>query len=83
MALHREDTEAEHPAKALARCTGESVAQAVTMALRERFEREKRRHQPSMAEKLVQIGKEYAVLPVLDCRAPDEILGYEENGLPA
>ncbi len=83
MALRIESPEADHLAKELAKYTGESVAQAVIVALRERLEREKRRGQPSLAEELVRIGKECAALPVLDNRTPDEILGYDENGLPA
>lgn len=78
MALHIEDPEADFLANELARYTGESVAQAVIVALRERLEREKRRGQPSLAEELVRIGKECAALPVLDGRAPDEILGYDD-----
>jgi antitoxin VapB len=83
LVLHMDDPEAVLLANELARCTGESVAQAVIVALRERLEREKRRTQPSLAEKLVQIGKECAALPALDGKAPDEILCYDESGLPA
>ncbi|WP_448188181.1 type II toxin-antitoxin system VapB family antitoxin [Azospirillum sp. sgz301742] len=35
-----------------------------------------------MRERLIEIGKHCASLPVLDPRSPDEILGYDENGLP-
>ena len=33
------------------------------------------------AERLVQIGRKCAALPVLDERTPDVILGYDESGL--
>jgi antitoxin VapB len=82
MALRIDNPQAENLAKELANRTGESVAQAVITALRERLERETRRQQPSLAEDLVRIGQECAALPVLDERTPDEILGYDENGLP-
>lgn len=85
MALQVDDPEAERLANELADLTGETVQQAVITALRERLEREKRRGQPvqsSLAERLVQIGRECAVLPVLDGRTPDEMLGYDESGLP-
>lgn len=82
MALRVNNPEADSLAKELAGYTGETVAQAVITALRERLEREKRRNQPSLAERLVQIGRECAALPVLDGRTPDEILGYDEDGLP-
>lgn len=81
--LGAHQSEANDLANELTRYTGESVAQAVIVALRERLEREKRRHQPSLAEELVRISKECAALPVLDGRAADEILGYDERGLPA
>ena len=31
---------------------------------------------------LMSIGKSFAALPVLDTRTDDEILGYDDNGLP-
>jgi antitoxin VapB len=36
----------------------------------------------SLSEELLAIGRRCAALPELDPRAPDEILGYDENGLP-
>ena len=33
-------------------------------------------------EELVEIGQRCAALPVLDARSPDEILGYDQVGLP-
>jgi antitoxin VapB len=81
------DPEAESLARELAEYTGESITQAVIIALRERLEREQRRPHPgtdapNMAEALLRIGRECADLPVLDPRTADEILGYDENGLP-
>lgn len=83
LVLHIVNPEAVLLANELAGHTGESVAQAVIVALRERLEREKRRVQPSLAEELIQIGKECAALPALDSGTPDETIGYDENGLPA
>lgn len=34
------------------------------------------------AAALMAIGKAFAALPVLDSRSDDEILGYDEHGLP-
>lgn len=82
MALRIDNPQAENLAKELANRTGESVAQAVITALRERLERETRGQQPSLAEELVRIGQECAALPVLDGRMPEGIFGYDENGLP-
>jgi antitoxin VapB len=77
MALRVDNPEADSLAKELTKYTGETVAQAVIVALRERLEREKKREHLPLAEKLLQIGRECAALPVLDGRAPDEILGYD------
>ena len=85
MTLQVDDPEAERLANELADLTGETVQQAVITALRERLEREKRRGQPvqpPLAERLAQIGRECAALPVLDGRTPEEMLGYDESGLP-
>ena len=65
--------------------TGESESDAVTRALRERLlrEREKRVRPQFLAERLLRIGRECAALPVLDDRSAEEILGYNDNGIPA
>jgi hypothetical protein len=48
MPLIIDDPEAESLARELADYTGESITQAVIIALRERLEREQRRRQPGM-----------------------------------
>ena len=84
MALNIRNPEAEALAADLARLTGETKTAAVTRALREQLNRVRRdRSGMGLADRLVAIGKECAALPVLDDRAPDEILGYDEDGLPA
>ena len=37
---------------------------------------------PSLADELNEIGRRGAKLPVRDERSADEILGYDEDGLP-
>lgn len=77
------DPEAEHLAHQLAACTGESLAEAVLQSLRARLQREQSRRQPGgLANVLGRIGKRCATLPVLDSRPVDEILGYDDCGLP-
>lgn len=76
--------EAHRLACELAELTGENLATVVTEALRERLERERRnRERLAVAEKLLAIGARYSALPDKDTRTPDEILGYDENGLPS
>lgn len=71
-------------ANELSRLTGESITQAVTRAIEERLEKirtQARSSRSGIAERLLTIGTRSASLPLLDPRAPDEIL-YDQNGLP-
>ncbi|MEN8215461.1 MAG: type II toxin-antitoxin system VapB family antitoxin [Pseudomonadota bacterium] len=63
--------------------TGETLTQAVLNALRERIKKEKERQKGaiSLKDELLQIGKQCAALPVLDNRSPEEILGYNKDGV--
>jgi antitoxin VapB len=80
--LNVKTPEARRLADELCSLTGETVSRAVTVALRERLEREQKiRSRKGLAERLMEIGKQAASLPVLDPRAPDELL-YDELGLP-
>ena len=83
MALSIKHPEADRLARELAAHTGESLTEAVLYALRERLRRERGRTQaPDLKRELEAIRRRCAALPVLDPRSPDEILGYDENGLP-
>jgi antitoxin VapB len=81
--LNINNREAHRLARELASLTGESLTEAVITALRERLERERRRcNRNTVARRLMAIGRRYASFPDADCRDPEEILGYDENGLP-
>ena len=84
MPLSIKDPDADRLARALAQRTGETLTEAVINALRERLEREQRKEQTvaSLVEDLMEIGRHCASLPLLDERRADDILGYDENGLP-
>ena len=83
MALNIRNRTTEELAETLAGLTGETKTQAVTKALRDRLERIRRqRSGRSLAGELDDIALHCASLPVLDARRTDEILGYDENGLP-
>lgn len=43
---------------------------------------ENRRQRPPLSEELRAIGERVAAMPVQDLRGPEEILGYDEHGLP-
>ena len=83
MALSLKDKETDRLARAVAALTGESLTDAVRVALAERLERERLRRGEgtSLADQLEQLGRECAALPDLDARSPDEIVGYDRNGM--
>ena len=83
MALSIKHPEADRLARELARRTGESLTDAVINALKERLRREQGRvHGPRLRDEIRAIRQRCAVLPVLDPRSADEILGYDETGVP-
>lgn len=83
MALSIKHPEADRLARELAAATGETLTEAVVRALRERLQRERGRISgPRLREELRRIGERCSRLPVLDGREPDEILGYDRDGLP-
>jgi antitoxin VapB len=69
----------------LAETTGETVSLAVLLAIRERLERveRKREEKQALIADLMAIAHHCASLPVLDTRTEDEIMGWDENGLPS
>jgi antitoxin VapB len=83
MALNIKNAEADRLAHALAEKTGESITEAVVKALRERLTREEGRSSPRpLKVDLMSIGRRCAALPDLDNRSADEIIGYDEIGIP-
>jgi antitoxin VapB len=83
MALSIKTDEADRLARELAAATGETLTEAVTAALRERLDRVRSRSRIDIAERLDRLSLEYSAMPVVDDRTPDEIIGYDENGLPS
>jgi len=83
MPLNIRNKQAEELAGALAKLTGETKTEAVTQALRERLQRVRRaRAKRRLADELDEIAAHCSALPVLDRRSAEEIIGYDENGLP-
>jgi antitoxin VapB len=83
VALNIRSEETEELASALAKLTGETKTEAVTQALRERLQRIRRaRARRRLADELDEIALHCSALPVRDARTADEIMGYDENGLP-
>lgn len=82
MALSIKSEEADRLARDLAATTGESLTDAVTVALRERLDRERSRRATDVIHRLRRLSEEVRSLPVLDDRPADVLLGYDEDGLP-
>jgi antitoxin VapB len=73
----------ERLAREVAAKTGESLTGAIQKALEERLERLKRqRRSQVLTSQLEDILRRVDQLPILDSRTADEILDYDENGLP-
>jgi antitoxin VapB len=88
MALNIRDAETHALARKVADVTGESMTQAVKTALRERLERvgpgavdaaERQRRIEAMED----FARKFQAAEIVDPRSPDEILGYDEHGLPS
>ena len=80
MALHIDSPEADRLAEELAELTGEPLDLAVTNALHDRLAQQRELHR--MRQVVKEISDRVAALPVVDPRSPEEILGYDEYGLP-
>ena len=76
--------EADRLARELAAVTGETITDAVIVAMRERLAREERKQasRGQLIDDLMAIARHCSSLPVLDNRTEDEIMGWDENGLP-
>jgi antitoxin VapB len=83
MPLNIKDPVTEKTVRDLAAATGESVTAAVRHAAEERLDRVRRgREGRDLAADLLDIGARCAALPDRDVRTADEILGYDDRGLP-
>ncbi len=69
----------------MASLTGETLTEAVRgdLRLRLRDEQLKRGERPWDDAAIDAIIERFNALPGFDTRTPDEILGYDENGLPS
>lgn len=83
MALNIKNEATYRLVQALAEETGETLTEAVTVAVRERLESLQRKHRRQEVVRSVRDLQDFVrELPDLDPRSPDDILGYDEYGLP-
>lgn len=83
MAISIKDPETDRLARALAEATGESLTAAIRRALEERLDREGKRSRRGIGAEVRRIQERLARLPVLDPRSAEEMLGYDDDGLPS
>ncbi len=80
MVLSIKSAQADRLARELAELTGESITDAVVASLEARLDAERRRRRTRSLDDIVE---RFSQLPTLDDRSGDEILGYDDHGLPA
>ena len=81
LSIKSEDT--EQLARKVAKETGESITEAIRKSLEERWQRLRaRRRDRVLRDQIEDVLRRVDALPTLDERTPDEILGYDENGVP-
>jgi len=83
MAINIKDSETDRLAREVAKRAGETITDAIRKALEERLQRLTGRYAaPTKRDKLYEILNRVDALPRLDTRSEDEILGYDESGIP-
>ena len=85
MALVIDNPETERLVEELARKTGRTPALVVAEAVREKLERrwpQPEQDPPDIWEQVREIQDEIASCPDVDTRSADELIGYDEHGVP-
>jgi len=83
MAISIKSMEAERMAREIAAQTGESLTGAILTSLQERLARlNSQRRTEVLTSQLDDILRRVDAMPILDTRPEDEILGYDDDGLP-
>ncbi len=83
MALNIKDEETDKLAREVAERAGESLTEAIRIALQERLQRlSGRSRAATQREKIYEILERVDALPRKTDPTDDEILGYDEHGIP-
>jgi antitoxin VapB len=82
MALNIKDPETDRLARELAAATGESITVAARRAIEERLQRVRARADAERRLDLSDLIERARSRPDLDTRSAEEIIGYDEYGLP-
>ena len=79
MVLSIKSAQADQLARELAELTGETITEAVVTSLEARLALERLRQRERSLHDIIE---RFRQLPVLDGRRTNDILGYDEHGLP-
>jgi antitoxin VapB len=82
MALNIKDPETDRLARELAARTGKSITEAVKTALRDSLKRRPARTPVRLSDEIMEISRRAAKLPHRTDRTSEEIIGYDEHGIP-
>jgi antitoxin VapB len=83
VALSIKNDATERLARQLASATGESLTEAIHKALEERWRQlAAKRRSGILAGQLEDLLRRVDRMPTLDSRSEEEILGYDEHGMP-
>jgi len=82
--LNIKDDETHALAAELARLSGQTMTQSVKEAIRDRLAQFKHTEadQERLLARIREMAHQIASAPDLDTRSPDEIIGYDEIGVP-
>lgn len=83
MALSIKDPETDRLVRELASATGESITDAARIAFAERLQRVRAAADSARRTRIQRMIEAARLEQPRDDRTADEILGYDENGLPA
>ena len=82
MALSLKNAELEKLARRRARRRGETLSDAILSALQESERSAARMANKVTAGEILRLAGEFGKLPMLSARSEEEILGYDEHGIP-
>jgi antitoxin VapB len=84
MPLNIKNEDTERLVRKIAKLTGESLTDAVRVSVAERYERLTRgKSGRTLADELNEIALRCASRPVISPLSADEILGYDDSGVPS
>lgn len=83
MAFNVKNEETDRLLRELTTLTGETLTEAITTSLQDRLRREQLIRSVAADASLSSAIEHFRSLPIIDDRTDDEILGYDDHGLPS